>query len=120
MAERQEEKKKPLYISTNILERKDIVEGFGKKEIGYLMVALLISIILFFILYAFTGDILIPFIAAIMILTVVAMIVRKDQCNESMIDKLKFMLEFSKSQKKYEYQYMDDLRTKITEVENGK
>jgi Flp pilus assembly protein TadB len=120
MGERKEEKKKPLYISTNILERKDIVEGFGKKEIGYLLVALTISIILFFILYAFTSDILLPFIAVIMILTVAAMVVRKDQYNESMIDKLKFILNFSKSQKKYYYQYIDVLYSKLVEVENGK
>lgn len=100
---------KPLYIPVNVLERKDVIEGFGTYEMGIIGIVLTFSIIIFFVLYFITSDVLIPFMIFAFILGLTIMIMRKDQFNENFIDKLRFVKKYIQSQKKYYYKYTNPL-----------
>lgn len=99
--------KKELYIPTNVPDNNDFVSGFGIKEISIIGIGTASSVAFAVFIYMLTKDIvasvLLPF-AAIAILIV---FIRRDQCSESIIDKLKFVWYYIKSQKRYGYQYYD-------------
>jgi len=109
MSQQQNARKKSLYIPGNVLERKDIIDGFGNREIGIVVVATAAAAIVFFAIFLSTGDVLIPFTAAIFLIGGTIIAVRKDQHDESLIDKINFVYRFTKTQKKYQYQYKDCL-----------
>lgn len=99
--------KKELYIPTNVPDNNDIISGFGIKEIIIAGIGTAASVVFAVLVYIISSDIvasvLLPF-AAIAILIV---FIRRDQCSESIIDKLKFVWYYMKSQKRYGYQYYD-------------
>lgn len=112
-------KNKPLYISSNVLERKDIVEGFGGTEIGIIGAALGIISIFFFVILISTGNVIFPFLMSVFLLTATIMIIRKDQFNENIIDKIRFVVLFSKTQKRYQFHYTDCLYGEMEQKSNG-
>lgn len=97
-----------LYIPVNVRRRKEIVDGIGKEElvkIGILTgIGFVIGIMLFLIYnYNFTFVVITP-------TTLGAggvMFLKKDFTNRSTIDKLKDLYIFSKSQKRYDYEYIN-------------
>ena len=103
----EEDRKKDLYIPLPVTDSKDYITGFGQRELGYLIVTLVAALIVAGIVEVVFGSIGVTALVGFSFIGCGVMIVRKDQWDESMIDKLKLILEYQKIQKKYEYQYHD-------------
>lgn len=95
-----------LFIPANVRPEKEYVSGIGMTEVKYLLVSLGIAVILAVLAYLIKGDVL--YSAGCMgILPVTYALVVKDRVNESFIDKVRLLIEFSRTQKNYEYEYFD-------------
>ena len=92
-----------LKVPENTSDRNDYVQGIGKKELAAIVCSLGIAIaVLIFALIAGANMVIWMFVVVFGIaFTVVA--VRRDNTNESMIDKIRFMIQYQKSQKRYIY-----------------
>jgi len=100
--------KETLYIPLGLKIRTEIFEGFGKEEllksIGSTFIAAIIDALIYLITRntAFCVVFLLSSIAgSIMMLT-------KDKTNVSVVDQIKFIVRFNKSQKVYRYKYLDE------------
>lgn len=99
------QEKRRLYIPVNIKKRKEIVDGIGKRElvqIGSLTVsgagiglALFMAVENVALLVGVPG---VSLVAGILFL-------RKDNTNQNIVDKIRHMMSFNKSQKRYCYKY---------------
>ena len=102
-----EERKKELYIPTNIPESRanDFFPGFGAKEMSILGINFVIGVIVAVMIYVFTKLILAAAITMAGIGALTILIVRRDRYDECLIDQLMILRKFSKAQKVYEYDY---------------
>lgn len=96
--------KKPLYIPIKTLDSQDFVTGFGKLELAIILFTTGIALVLGIII-AFLINSLIGIITGVLIVSTVFMIIRRDNNNENMIRKIRIMIQFNQSQKKYLYVY---------------
>lgn len=103
--------RKALYISPSRVRQtsQDFVEGFGSKEAIITAISAVVAIVVFFITNsAMNNIIVIPLAIAIVIIGGTVMMVFRDEYNESMIDKIGFIIQFNlREQKRYEYKYHD-------------
>lgn len=102
--------KETLYIPLGLKTRTEIFDGFGKEELfKSVIVALIAGAIdaaVYFIMRSTTfcvAFILSSIAGSVMMLT-------KDTTNISVVDQIKFMVRFAKSQKVYRYKYLDEWR----------
>ena len=95
-----------LFIPANVRPEKEYVSGIGITEVRYLLISLGTAIILAVIAYLIKEDIFYS-VGCMGILPVTYALVVKDRVNESFIDKLQLLIEFSRTQKNYEYEYFD-------------
>lgn len=103
----QNEKKKELYIPLNVIESQDLISGIGRKEVSYIGAALLIGVILAVIIFSSSGNMVAAVMTAGILVSITVLMVRRDQFNESMVDKLRFIKIYMESQKRYEYRYFN-------------
>lgn len=97
--------KKDLYIPLNVPDNDDVIRGFGKREICIIAASFLAAFICIAAVYAKTQNMVYAIFTGIGMVAITVMIVRKDIYNENTIDKLKHIVRFSKTQKRYEYRY---------------
>ena len=85
-----EERKKELYIPTNIPESRanDYFSGFGAKEMSILGINFVIGVIVAVMIYVFTKLILAAVIIIAGIVALTILIVRRDRYDECLIDQL--------------------------------
>lgn len=103
--------KKELYIPVNVPERNDFIEGFGGKELFYTAISFVIGAILAIASYLMLNiEIFFAFMILAMIVTLTVMFVKRDSIDESFIDKIAFIISYQKIQKKYSYEYWDDMK----------
>lgn len=98
--------KEKLPIPVNVVESKDLISGFGSKELSITGVAAIIDLILIIILSSFFGNLVAILIGAMIISTVV-LAIKRDKYDESIVDKFRIAYTFSKEQKQYQYQYFN-------------
>lgn len=97
--------KKELYIPLNVVETQDLISGIGGKEIGFIGASLVVGIILAIIIFSSSGNMVTAVMTGGILVSVTVLLVKRDRFNESMIDKLRFIREYAKSQKRYPYNY---------------
>ena len=100
--------KETLYIPLGLKTRTEIFEGFGKEELFKSIIFTLISAAIDALIYSITRK---PAFCVVFILSSIAtsvMIFTKDKSNISVVDQVKFMIRFAKSQKVYRYRYLDE------------
>ena len=99
-------KRNPLYISPSRIRRteQDLVGGFGRKEVIITMISIVVAIVVFLITNsAMNNIVIVPLAIAIMIIGGTVMMIYRDECDESMVDKIRFIVRFCfVEQKKYE------------------
>ena len=102
-----EQDEKELHIPVNIPESRatDYFAGYGSKELGTTVVTFIIAIILAVILYQSTNQLLFSGVLGIGLVGITVLIIKRDQYDESMIDKIKIIQKFNKEQKEYPYEY---------------
>ena len=102
---------KPLEMPSRVRKpRQDIVEGFGPKEAIITAVAGVVALILFLVINSMVNNIIVPLGVGIMIIGLTIMFIYRDICDESLIDKIVIVYNFTfKEQKQYIDEY-DDYR----------
>lgn len=104
------EKKESLYIPMGIKEKNEYWEGFGAKELrGALMFIFAVTIIN--IIISLTKNSII-FFMGVLILSIATglMVFTKSNVNLSVVDQIKHIIDFNKSQKVYYYKSLDEWR----------
>ena len=100
-----------LYIPSNVKIRLEFFKGYGVKE---LISTIIVAIILipFSIIAYYIGNQNYILTVIIEMFGVVATVVAttKDENNLCVVNQLKYMIDFAKTQKKYEYEYYDKWR----------
>lgn len=93
-----------LYIPQGIKTRTEYFEGFGMKELIYLIVSVLVTGTIAYIGYSLT---LLPIMKAIFIVmvipTTVVFLTKKTEMNISVLEELLLLIRFHRSQKYYPY-----------------
>lgn len=102
-------KQKDLYIPGGIKREREYFNGYGQKEFITTVISVIISSVLAFYMYNSSGSTVKPMFALLAIPSGVVMFIIRNDYNVSAFDQIKFMVEFKLSQKKYEYEYMDEL-----------
>ena len=100
-----------LYIPSNVKVRLEFFKGYGVKElIATILVAVFLIPISILAYYLGNNNYLVPVI--IEMIGVVATIVAttKDENNLCIVNQIKYMVDFAKTQKKYNYEYYDKWR----------
>lgn len=100
-----EPNKNKLYIPVNVVESKDIISGIGGKELAALGAAGAVGVIAGIVIYAITANMIYCIISVAFIIATVFIAVRRDNHNESIIDKLMHIYRYSRAQKRFEYEY---------------
>ena len=100
-----------LYIPSNVKVRLEFFKGYGVKEfIATALVAIALIPISIITYHLGNQSYLLPVV--IEMIGVVATIVAttKDENNLCVVNQVKYMIDFAKSQKKYDYEYYDKWR----------
>lgn len=103
------EVEKKLKIPENASDRNDFVMGIGKKEIAVILISLFIAFIITISFIIANKNMLVGIFIAVFVCAATVLIVKRDAINESLIDKLKFIIRYYKIQKKYFYVQFDFL-----------
>lgn len=104
------QEKETLYIPLGLKTKTEIFDGFGKEELFQAILSTVAAGAIDTIIYMITKS---TAFCVVFILSSIAgsvMMLTKDKTNISVIDQLKFMIRFAKSQKKYRYKYLDEWR----------
>lgn len=98
-------KNKELYIPVNVPESEDFISGFGAKELSITAITFFISIVAAIVTYVTTESVFKAVFIAAVLLSVVIIAIKRDKYDESIIDKIKLVIKYKKSQKKYVYDF---------------
>lgn len=115
-----EEKKEQLYIPLNVRKRKELFAGFGQQELVITSIVLFISFVVGIILYGFTKGVEFLVITPIVCGFVTIIVIVKDQTNTSLLDSIIRLHRFSKSQKRYYYQYQNIYEGEVQNEKSAK
>lgn len=99
-----------LYIPSNVRTRLEFFKGYGVKELIVSVVVLIALLPISILVYKLKDNYLIPVLIEFIGVAATVISVTKDENNLCLIDQLKYMVEFVKMQKKYEYNYFDKWR----------
>ncbi len=108
--------KKKLFMSVKIPDTNDIIPGFGLRELVITLVASGIGLIIGLIAYSISGSLPKGIVTGAVIVIGAVLLVIRDQCNESLLDKVGFMIAYFKAEKHYEYQYHDSLKAAVLKL----
>lgn len=104
------EKDFKLYIPSNVKTRLEFFKGFGIKELIISAIVLVALLPISFLVYKLKNNYLIPVLIEFIGVAIAVICTTKDDNNLCVVDQIKYMLEFVKMQKKYEYRYFDKWR----------
>lgn len=104
-------KSKPLYIPVNVPDADDFIAGIGKFELTIIMSVLAVALLVTVPLGYATGNTFMFSVICFLVVFAVILIVRRDSHNENIIKKIKVVLDYIKSQKKYIYSYVNIYET---------
>ena len=99
-----------LYIPSNVKTRLEFFNGYGISEfISTVIVASVLLPISFFV-YKLKGDFFIPVIIEFIGIAGTIIMTTKDVNNLCVISQIKFMIDFVKAQKRYDYKYYNKFK----------
>ena len=102
-----------LYIPMGLKEKKEHFSGFGNDELLKSLITILGLNVLNLIIFLSIKNTTFSSVYFLTSLGASVMFYTKDSVNLSMYDKLRNSISFIKSQKKYEYVYLDEWRVEI-------
>lgn len=105
-----EENNFKLYVPTNVKTRLEFFNGFGVSELITTVIVAGIILPFSFIIYKIKGNFLLPLIIEFLSIAGTIMMTTKDANNLCVVKQIKFMLEFGKIQKKFDYKYYNKLK----------
>lgn len=102
-----EEFTRDLYMPVNAPDADDIIQGIGAFEIYVYVIGFTICAIIGVVVNGFLHNAIVALCISLGMFTLVVLTFRRDIYNENLIKKIKVFLNFSKSQKVYEYHYFN-------------
>lgn len=96
---------KELYFPVNVIDRNDFITGFGPKELLITVISFSVSVVVIIISYFLVRNVFLSLFIGIMILAVTIILIRRDRFDESVIDKVRYIVQYYRSQKKFIYDY---------------
>ena len=100
-----------LYIPSNVKTRLEFFRGFGIKELITTIIvaaALIPASIIFY--YVGNKNYLVPVLIEMVGVIACVVATAKDENNLCIVSQIKYMIDFAKLQKNYEYEYYDKWR----------
>lgn len=102
--------KQTLYIPLGLKTRTEIFDGFGKEELFKSIIVTLIAAAIDAVVYFITKNTVFCVVFILCSIAGTVMMLAKDKTNISVVDQIKFMMRFTKSQKVYRYKYLNEWR----------
>lgn len=99
-----------LYIPTNVKTRFEFIRGFGIHELITTAIVVVFLLLIAFIIHSIFQNLILSVLIVLIGASTMIIITAKDTNNLSVLDMLKYMLEFANMQKVYEYKYFDKWR----------
>ncbi|MGN1299611.1 MAG: hypothetical protein ACI4UE_06500 [Candidatus Scatovivens sp.] len=100
-----------LYIPSNVKVRLEFFKGYGVKElISTIIVAIALIPISIIVYHLGNKNYLIPVLIEMFGVVATVVATTKDENNLCIVNQVKYMIDFAKSQKKYDYEYFDKWR----------
>ena len=100
-----------LYIPSNVKVRLEFFKGYGVKElISTLIVAVVLIPISIIAYHLGNQNYLLPVLIEMFGVVATIVATTKDENNLCIVNQVKHMIDFAKSQKKYDYEYYDKWR----------
>lgn len=99
------EKNDDLYIPVNIRRRKEIVDGYGYKELTQTVVTSVIGLVIGVLVFIISDQIAYLVMVPIIFGVIAVAIFRKNKFNQNMVSKIRMLIDYMNSQKKYYYKY---------------
>ena len=97
-----------LYIPLGLKERNELWDGFGKEEAIKALIFNIITGIVDALIYLSTKNLIFCVVFILVSVGGSIMMLTKDTTNLSVVDQIRNMLRFAKSQKYYPYKYRDE------------
>lgn len=106
-----EDEETKLYIPSNVKVRMEFFKGYGVKEvIATLLVAVILIPVSIVAYYLGNKSYLLPVIIEMFGVVATVVATTKDENNLCIVNQIKYMIDFAKSQKKFDYEYYDKWR----------
>lgn len=102
------QKKETLYIPQGLKQKREYFDGYGNYELCITIIATLCTAILSYLINKISGNLILAIFLLLAIPSTTVLFVIKNNCNISVVDQIKFMIRFAKSQKKYPYVAKDE------------
>lgn len=100
-----------LYIPSNVKIRLEFFKGYGVKElIATIIVAIILIPISIIVYHLGNQNYLLPVLIEMFGVVATVIATTKDENNLCIVNQVKYMIDFAKAQKKYEYEYYDKWR----------
>lgn len=100
-----------LYIPSNVRVRLEFFKGYGVRElISTIIVVIALIPISIIIYYLGNQNYLLPVMIEMFGVVATVVATTKDENNLCIVNQVKYMIDFVKTQKKYEYEYYDKWR----------
>ncbi len=97
-----------LYIPLGLKEKNELWDGFGKEEAIKALIFNIITGIVDALIYFSTKNLIFCVVFILVSVGGSIMMLTKDTTNLSVVDQIRNMLRFAKSQKYYPYKYRDE------------
>ncbi|MNW36561.1 hypothetical protein D3C74_135740 [compost metagenome] len=97
-----------LYIPMGVKPESEWFPGFGRQQLWHSTIGSMLAVALALLIWLFKGSV--PFAVVTFLSGVAAsvMMTTKDRHNLSVLDQLRFMVNFKKSQKHYHYRALPE------------
>lgn len=97
-----------FYIPVGVKSENEIFTGFGKKELRNSAIGSLIGGLVSFVVWSFKKDVATTVVIILVGIFGSVMMTVRDQSNQSVVDQVSNLINFSRSQKIYPYRYIDE------------
>lgn len=97
-----------LYIPTGVKAENELFNGFGRRELLQSMVGSLFGGAMAALLWLIARNVAMTVVAVLTGIFGSVMMCTKDQNNQSVVDQIRDMLRFSRSQQIYPYRMQDE------------
>lgn len=97
-----------LYIPTGVKAENELFNGFGKREMLQSIIGSLLGGAVAALLWLIAGNVALTVVAVLSGIFGSVMMCTKDQNNQSVVDQIRNMIRFARSQQIYPYRMMDE------------
>lgn len=104
------EKEYKLYIPTNVKTRLEFFTGYGVKELIQTIIVFVALLPISIAIYIIKGNYLIPVLIEFIGVAGTIIATTKDENNLCVVNQIKYLIDFSKTQKQYRYKYYNKWR----------